>query len=77
MPPVSLADTDLTSMREEAAAPATRTSAPVPSSHRPLRLAGLLRLRPKTRRTYQDPLFKRPDLVEDDYYRLRRQPSGG
>jgi hypothetical protein len=23
-----------------------------------------------------DPLFERPDLIEDDYYRLRNQPRG-
>jgi hypothetical protein len=25
---------------------------------------------------HRDPLFERPDLVEDDYYRFRNQPSG-
>jgi hypothetical protein len=33
----------------------------------------LLRRIPRTRGFYADPLFARPDLVEDDYYRFRRQ----
>jgi hypothetical protein len=39
------------------------------------RLAGLLRRAPTTG-GYRDPLFERPDLVEDDYYRFRNQPHG-
>ena len=35
----------------------------------------LLRRIPRTRGFYADPLFERPDLVEDDYYRFRRQPD--
>jgi hypothetical protein len=38
------------------------------------RLAGLLRRVPKTGVGPYDPLFDRPDLVEDDYYRFRNQP---
>ena len=41
---------------------------------RPWRVAGLLRRVPKTGASYYDPLFERPDLIEDDYYRLRNQP---
>ena len=26
--------------------------------------------------TYRDPLFERPDLIEDDYYRFLNQPRG-
>jgi len=26
--------------------------------------------------TYRDSLFERPDLIEDDYYRLQHQPRG-
>jgi hypothetical protein len=37
------------------------------------RAAGLLRRMPGTW-NYRDPLFERPDLVEDDYYRFRSQP---
>jgi len=40
------------------------------------RVAALLRRMPKTRGSYHDPLFERPDLVEDDYYRFRNQPAG-
>jgi len=40
------------------------------------RLVGLLRRVPKTGADRHDPLFERPDLVEDDYYRFRNQPHG-
>jgi hypothetical protein len=40
------------------------------------RIAGLLRLVPKTRGSHHDPLFERPGRIEDDYYRLRHQPRG-
>ena len=40
----------------------------------PRRLAGLLRRAPTDSATYRDPLFQRPDVIEDDYYRLRRPP---
>ena len=43
---------------------------------RPRRFGFLLRRIPKTRATYIDPLFARPDLVEDDYYRFRRRLDG-
>src|SRR5579864_2144519 len=36
---------------------------------RPRRFGFLLRRIPKTRATYADPLFARPDLIEHDYYR--------
>lgn len=38
------------------------------------RVAGLLRPAPTAGGSYRDPLFERPDLVEDDYYRFRTQP---
>lgn len=38
------------------------------------RVAVLLRRGPKTGASYRDPLFDRPDLVEDDYCRFRNQP---
>jgi len=44
--------------------------------NRPRRLAGLLWRVPKNAHSYHDPLFDRPDLVENDYYRLQRYPSG-
>ncbi|HET9895663.1 MAG TPA: hypothetical protein VFQ44_12110 [Streptosporangiaceae bacterium] len=37
------------------------------------RFGFLLQRIPKTRATYVDPLFARPDLVEHDYYRFRRR----
>jgi hypothetical protein len=40
------------------------------------RIVGLLRRGPKTGASYYDPLFERPDLIEDDYSRLRNQPYG-
>jgi hypothetical protein len=40
---------------------------------RPRRFGFLLRRVPRTRATYVDPLFERPDLVEQDYYRFRRR----
>ena len=40
------------------------------------RIDGLLWRAPRTRPSYSDPLFERPDLIEDDYYRLRKQPRG-
>ena len=40
---------------------------------RPRRFGFLLRRIPGTRATYADPLFTRPDLVENDYYRFRRR----
>lgn len=39
------------------------------------RLVGLLRHVPTTS-GHRDPLFERPDLIEDDYYRFRNQPHG-
>jgi hypothetical protein len=36
------------------------------------RIAGLLA--PMLRSSYLDPLFERPDLIEDDYYRFLNQP---
>jgi hypothetical protein len=40
------------------------------------RIVGLLQRGPKTGASYYDSLFERPDLIEDDYYRLRNQPYG-
>jgi hypothetical protein len=36
------------------------------------RVANLLRRVPVARASYHDPLFARPDIVENDYYRFRR-----
>ena len=61
-----------------AAARSDTTGSARPETHgdRLRRIAGLLRQVPKTRASYYDPLFERPDLIEDDYYRLRNQPRG-
>jgi len=75
MPPVPVAVDDLIRPGKQAAAPSPRAPAPSPPGLRLLRLVGLLRQRPKIGAIYQDPLFRRPDLVEDDYYRLGRQPG--
>jgi hypothetical protein len=40
------------------------------------RTVGLLQRGLKTGASYYDPLFERPDLIEDDYYRLRNQRYG-
>ena len=40
------------------------------------RIAALPRPAPRIGASYHDPLFRRPDLVEDDYYRFRHQPRG-
>jgi hypothetical protein len=58
----------------QALAPAAAPETLAPLTRRTLRITGLLRRLAKTRATYYDPLFERPDLIEDDYYRLRNQP---
>jgi hypothetical protein len=66
--------------RAQTASPAAACSDSIGSaqaetpSGRLRRVADLLRRVPKTNASYYDPLFERPDLVEDDYYRLRNQP---
>jgi hypothetical protein len=40
------------------------------------RITRPLRTAPKTGASYHDPLFERPDLVENDYHRFRHQPRG-
>jgi hypothetical protein len=68
--------------RAQAALPAAacsdRTGSARAETHgdRLRRVAGLLRRVPTTGGGYHDPLFERPDLVEDDYYRFRHQPRG-
>jgi hypothetical protein len=49
---------------------------PETRGHRPRRLLGLLRRATRAGGSYYDPLFERPDLLEDDYYRFRNQPRG-
>jgi hypothetical protein len=68
--------------RTQTALPATARSARTESARAEIRgdrlrrVADLLRRVPKTGASYYDPLFERPDLIEDDYYRLRNQPHG-
>ena len=40
------------------------------------RVARMLRRVSTTGGGYYDPLFARPDVVEDDYYRFQHQPCG-
>ena len=58
----------------QALAPAATPETMAPLTRRPLRITGLLMRLSRTRASYYDPLFGRPDLIEDDYYRLRNQP---
>lgn len=67
--------------RAQAALPAaasnsTGTASADNRGNRRWRLAGLPRPAPKAGASHHDPLFERPDLVEDDYYRFRHQPRG-
>jgi protein-L-isoaspartate(D-aspartate) O-methyltransferase len=57
----------------QALAPAATPETLARLTRRPQRITGLLRRRARPRATY-DPVFGRPDLIEDDYYRLRNQP---
>jgi hypothetical protein len=85
MPPASLADTAHSRTSGEAAsldsgapprAANTGSARAQARGARLSRLVALLRPRPKAGGSYRDPLFGWPDLVENDYYRLRRQPFG-
>jgi len=58
----------------QALAPAATPETLARLTRRPQWIAGLLRRRARPRATYYDPVFGRPDLIEDDYYRLRNQP---
>ena len=83
MPSAPPAVDAVTGTLDLAEAPDTRIPVPVAPDHdpstatRPRRLVDLLR---RARRSggssYYDPLFGRPDLVEDDYYRFRNQSRG-
>ena len=67
---------------EHPVASGTREGAPVAqpgaaalaTGNRLRRAAGAMRRVLET--SYRDPLFERPDLIENDYYRFRNQPSG-
>jgi hypothetical protein len=58
----------------QALAPAASPATTEPLARRLQRISGLLMRLSRTRVSYFDPLFERPDLIEDDYYRLRNQP---
>ncbi len=60
----------------EALPPAGTPETVAPLTRRLQRVTGLLMRLSRTRASYYDPLFGRPDLIEDDYYRLRNQPRG-
>jgi hypothetical protein len=68
--------------RAQAALPATACSNSTSRAraehrgNRLRRLTDLLRPAPTTGASHHDPLFRRPDLIEDDYYRFRHQPRG-
>lgn len=57
----------------QAYAPAAPHEAMAPLTRRLQRIAGLLMRLSGTRASYYDPLFARPDLIEDDYRRFRNQ----
>jgi hypothetical protein len=61
---------------QPALAPATTPETMAPLTRRLQRVTGLLMRLSRTRASSYDPLFLRPDLIEDDYYRLRNQPGG-
>jgi hypothetical protein len=58
----------------QVSAPAATHEAMAPLTRRLQRIAGLLMRLSGTRASYYYPLFGRPDLIEDDYYRFRNQP---
>jgi hypothetical protein len=60
----------------QALAPTATPETMAPLTRRLQRITGLVMRRSRTRASYYDPLFGRPDLIEDDYYRLRNQPRG-
>jgi len=90
MPLVQAAGRAATDTRDQAGAPDTsaraaatpgsgpRKADPRTDSRRDSlpRVVGLLQRLLTAGGSYHDPLFERPDLVEDDYYRFRSQPRG-
>ncbi len=81
MPPVTPAIGVVADIREQAEVPFSGTPAPAEDGHSPRkRNARAFLARRRARRveragSYYDPLFGRPDLVEDDYYRFLHHPS--
>ena len=58
----------------QAHAPAATPQIMAPLARRLRRITDLLMRLARIRAGYYDPLFGRPDLIEDDYYRFRNQP---
>jgi hypothetical protein len=81
MPLTTPAITVMADTREQAEVPFSSTPPGVEDGHRPRkRDARAFLTRRRARRaerigSYYDPLFSRPDLVENDYYRFRNRPS--
>ena len=65
-----IAEADTREQSTETRAPERATKPPGDHRRQVRRLLRVLSAR------YHDPLFERPDLVEDDYYRLSNQPRG-
>jgi hypothetical protein len=81
MPLTTPAITVMADTREQAEVPFSSIPPGVEDGHRPRkRDARAFLTRRRARRaartgSYYDPLFSRPDLVENDYYRFRNRPS--
>jgi hypothetical protein len=81
MPPATPAINVVADTREQAEVPFSSTPPGMEDAQRPRkRNARAFLTRRRTRRvertaSYYDPLFARPDWVENDYYRLRNHPG--
>ena len=81
MPPTTPAISVVADIREHAEVPLSGTPALADDGRCPRkRNARAFLTRRRVRRAertsgYYDPLFSRPDLVENDYYRFRNRPS--
>ncbi len=81
MPPTTPAMSVVADTREQAELPCSSTASGAADGQRPgKRNARTFLARRRSRRVdgtsgYYDPLFGRPDLVENDYYRLRNHPG--
>jgi hypothetical protein len=73
MQSAQLAGDAVTSVRDQAGAAGTRAVTPVTHDRGPRKAWTLRRRVPKSGGSYRDPLFERPDLVEDDYHRFRNR----
>jgi hypothetical protein len=81
MPPTTRAISVVADISEHAEVPSSSTPALLEDGHCPRkRNARAFLNRRRARRmertsSYYDPLFGRPDLVENDYYRFRNHPG--